>query len=135
MTRNKIIRNNPQETFICCSCGKIVRPLEYGGQHRNHCPHCLCSCHVDIIPGDRRASCRGIMQPIGIYVQKNKEWSIIHRCRQCKTLRINRIAYDDNELLLLTLAAEPLMSLPFPSQKIISTLHRLSLEKGKENEE
>jgi hypothetical protein len=75
------------------------------------------------------------MQPIGIYVQKNKEWSIIHRCRQCKTLRINRIAYDDNELLLLTLAAEPLMSLPFPSQKIISTLHRLSLEKGKENEE
>ena len=135
MTRKKIIRNNPQESFICASCGKVVAPLEYGGRHRNHCPHCLSSYHVDIIPGDRRSSCHSIMKPIGIHVQKNKEWSIIHRCSQCKTIRINRIASDDNELLLLTIAAEPLMSLPFPSKKIISTLHRLSLEKGKEDEQ
>lgn len=135
MTRNKIIRNNPQESFICVSCGKAVAPLEYGGQHRNHCPHCLSSYHVDIIPGDRRSSCHGIMKPIGIHVQKNKEWSIIHRCSQCKTIKINRIASDDNELFLLTIAAEPLVSLPFPSKKIISTLHRLSLEKGKEDEQ
>ncbi len=63
-------------------------------------------------------------------IQKNKEWSIIHKCSRCKTIRINRIASDDNELLLLTLAAETLMSLPFPSKKIISTLHRLSIKKG-----
>jgi hypothetical protein len=134
MTRNKILRNNPQESFICKACGKSINPLKYGGQHRNHCPHCLCSCHVDIIPGDRRSSCRGIMKPIGIHVQKNKEWSIIHRCLQCKTIKINRIACDDNELLLLTIAAEPLITLPFPSKNIMTTLHRLSIEKGKENE-
>ena len=135
LTRKIIIRNNPQESFICISCGKAVTPLKYGGQHRNHCPNCLCSYHIDIIQGDRRSSCRRIMKPIGIHVQKNKEWSIIHKCSQCRTIRINRIASDDNELLLLALAAEPLMSLPFPSKKIISTLHRLSIEEGKENEQ
>ncbi len=133
MTRNKIIRNNPQESFICESCGKGVAPLEHGGQHRNHCPHCLHSLHLDITPGDRRASCRGIMEPISMYVQKNREWSIIHRCTQCKTIRVNRVASDDNELLLFTVATEPLLSLPFPSKTIISTLHELSREKGKEN--
>lgn len=121
------------ESFICDSCGKAVPPVEFGGKQRNHCPHCLCSLHVDITPGDRRASCRGIMKPISIYVQKNKEWSIIHRCSRCKTMRLNRIAADDNELLLLTMAAEPLMLLPFPSQTMISTLHKLSREKGGED--
>jgi RNHCP domain len=135
MSRNKILRNNPQESFICLSCGKGVAALEYGGQHRNHCPNCLSSYHVDIIPGDRRSSCCGIMEPIGVCVQKNKEWSVIHRCSQCRIIRLNRIASDDNELLLFTLAAEPMMTLPFPSKKAISTLHRLSLEKGKEVEQ
>ena len=134
MTRHKIIRNNPQESFICKSCGKVVSPLEYGGNHRNHCPHCLCSCHVDIIPGDRRSSCHGIMNPISIHVQRNGEWSIIHKCSKCNAMKINRIAYDDNELLLLTIATEPLVSLPFPSRNIISTMHKLSLQKGKEIE-
>jgi len=134
MTRNKIIRNNPQESFICINCGKAVAPLEYGGDHRNHCPHCLSSSHVDIIPGDRRSSCRGIMKPISIHVQKNGEWSVIHKCTQCRTIKINRIACDDNELLLLTLATEPLVSLPFPPKNIISALHKISLEKGIGNE-
>jgi hypothetical protein len=48
-------------------------------------------------------------------------------------MKLNRIAADDNELLLLTMAAEPLMSLPFPSKTMISTLHKLSLEKGGED--
>ncbi|MCF2875223.1 MULTISPECIES: RNHCP domain-containing protein [unclassified Tenacibaculum] len=133
MSRNKILRENPQESFICASCGKGVTPLEIGGKHRNHCPHCLSSLHIDITPGDRRSSCRGIMKPISIYVQKNKEWSIIHKCNKCNTIRMNRIAADDNELMLLTMSAAPLMSLPFPSSSIISTMHKLSLEKGGEN--
>lgn len=133
MSRNKIIHENPMESFICASCGKAVPPVEFGGKQRNHCPHCLCSMHVDITPGDRRASCRGIMNPISIYVQQNKEWSIIHRCAKCHTIKLNRIAADDNELLLLTMATEPLMSLPFPSKKMISTLHKLSLERGGED--
>jgi DNA-directed RNA polymerase subunit RPC12/RpoP len=130
MNYNEFIHKESSGSFICVSCGKKIEALEYGGQHRNHCPHCLCSLHVDIVPGDRQSTCHGIMSPIGIHVQKNGEWSVIHRCSQCNTIKINRIAHDDNELLLLTIAAEPIMSLPFPSKKIISTLHRLSAEKG-----
>jgi len=115
--------------FTCASCGREISSLTYGGRHRNHCPHCLCSLHVDNRPGDRESSCRGIMKPIGIHVQKNGEWSLIHKCDTCGVIKINRTAYDDNELLLLTIAAEPMMSLPFPAKNIISTLHRLSVEK------
>jgi hypothetical protein len=68
------------------------------------------------------------MKPLGIHVQKNGEWSLIHQCSICHTIKINRTAHDDNELLLLTIAAEPMMSLPFPSKKIIKTLQRLSTE-------
>lgn len=121
------------ESFICASCGKAVPPVEFGGNQRNHCPHCLSSVHVDITPGDRRASCRGVMKAISIYVQQNKEWSIIHQCTKCSSVKLNRIAADDNELLLLTMAAEPLMSLPFPAKTMISTLHKLSIEKGGED--
>lgn len=128
MNHHEFIHNNTSGAFICASCGKDVKALEYGGQHRNHCPHCLCSYHVDIEPGDRQSTCLGTMKPIGIHVQKNGEWSLIHRCSTCHTIKINRIAHDDNELLLLTIAAEPMMSLPFPSKKIIKTLQRLSVK-------
>ncbi|WP_263422222.1 RNHCP domain-containing protein [Vibrio sp. B1FIG11] len=53
-----------------------VAPIKFGGQHRNHCPHCLCSVHMDIKAGDRRSSCRGIMEPISIYVQKKQR--VVH---------------------------------------------------------
>ena len=36
-----------------------------GTQHRNHCPNCLSSLHLDIEPGDREADCGGIMDPVG----------------------------------------------------------------------
>jgi predicted RNA-binding Zn-ribbon protein involved in translation (DUF1610 family) len=130
MNHHEFIHNIPSEPFICVSCGKEIESLEYGGRHRNHCPHCLSSCHIDIVPGDRKSTCLGTMKPIGIHVQKNGEWSLIHRCSKCGTIKINRTAHDDNELLLLTIAAEPMMSLPFPAKKIISTLQKLSVEKG-----
>jgi hypothetical protein len=67
------------------------------------------------------------MKPIGIHVQKNGEWSLIHQCETCGMIKINRTAFDDNELLLVTLAARPLMSLPFPAKRVLSELQRLSL--------
>ncbi|MEF1278984.1 RNHCP domain-containing protein [Vibrio fortis] len=133
MTRNKILRANPQESFICASCGTGVAPIQFGGQHRNHCPHCLSSVHMDIKAGDRRSSCRGVMEPISIYVQKDREWSLIHKCSKCNTIRTNRIAADDNEMLLVAMAAEPLMSLPFPSKTVLSNLKELSIRSGGED--
>ena len=130
MTRTKTIRENPNESFICASCGKGVSPVIYGGQHRNHCPHCLCSLHLDIKAGDRRSSCRALMMPIGIYVQKNQEWSLIHKCSKCSTIRTNRIAADDNELMLITMATAPLASLPFPSKLVLNKLKNISIEHG-----
>lgn len=86
----------------------------FGTRHRNHCPFCLWSRHVDQQPGDRASGCRAAMEPIGIDVRNDGEWAIIHRCTGCNTLRTNRIAGDDQELSLLQLALRPLANPPFP---------------------
>jgi hypothetical protein len=58
------------------------------------------------------------MEPIAISVRKDKEWVIIHRCRECGVLRENRIAGDDNETALLSLAVKPIAMPPFPLESI-----------------
>lgn len=89
-----------------------------GTAHRNHCPHCLTSLHVDHrIPGDRRAACRGRMAALSITVRPDGEWLIIHHCQSCDELSANRIAGDDNALALLRVAMRPLSAprLPLPA--------------------
>ncbi len=122
MSRNRIIHKNTEETFICRNCGTIVAPPESGGKMRNHCPKCLWSLHVDLKKGDRRCGCRGLMEPISVWVRQNKEWSIIHRCISCGFIRANRIAADDNEMLIFTLAAKPITMLPFPAENTIGKI-------------
>ncbi|MCS0125324.1 hypothetical protein NDJ43_14380 [Vibrio alginolyticus] len=46
---------------------------------------------------------------------------------------MNRIAADDNEMLLVAMAAEPLMSLPFPSKSVLSNLKEISISRGGED--
>ncbi|EQG06006.1 RNHCP domain protein, partial [Clostridioides difficile 6057] len=96
--------NSCMDNFICKNCGCLVVPEGAGTQHRNHCPHCLHSLHVDIIPGDRAADCDANMEPIGVWVRKNGEWAIIHRCTRCGHLSSNRIAADDNSVKLMSIA-------------------------------
>ena len=36
------------EAFVCKVCGRTVVPQGAGSEHRNHCPNCLSSLHVDI---------------------------------------------------------------------------------------
>lgn len=48
------------DTFICKVCGRTVVPENAGSGHRNHCPNCLASLHLDIEPGDRESDCGGI---------------------------------------------------------------------------
>ena len=55
-----------KESFTCKSCGREVVPTGAGSNHRNHCPNCLCSQHLDIEPGDRAADCGGLMEPIAV---------------------------------------------------------------------
>ncbi|MFF8695443.1 RNHCP domain-containing protein [Streptomyces sp. NPDC015144] len=95
--------------FRCVSCRLDVSPDAPGTAHRNHCPHCLASRHVDRrIPGDRDADCRGRMEAVGMSVRTDGEWTIIHQCASCGELSANRIAGDDNPLALVRLALRPL---------------------------
>lgn len=81
-----------------------------GVNNRNHCPYCLWSRHLDQRKaGDRLSTCRGHMEPVGLTVkhtlkryqpEKQGELMLIHRCAACGKLSINRIAGDDNTLLL-----------------------------------
>jgi hypothetical protein len=64
--------------------------------------------------GDRRSGCRAIMEPIAVWVKRDGEWAVVHRCRQCGKLTANRIAGDDNEVALVSLALRPLAQPPFP---------------------
>ena len=106
------------DTFTCKVCGRLVVPMGAGSNHRNHCPNCLSSLHVDIETGDRASDCGGIMQPIAVWVRKNNEWAIIHRCSRCGTLSSNRIAADDNPMKLMSIAMKPLCEPPFPLERI-----------------
>ncbi len=106
--------------FICEHCRRTVPTVADGTEHRNHCPACLWSLHVDIRPGDRRAGCKGGMEPLAIWVRRDGEWAIIHRCTRCGAIRINRIAGDDSELALMSLAVRPLAQPPFPLDRLAS---------------
>jgi hypothetical protein len=102
-------------------CGQPVVPETYGTAHRNHCPWCLWSRHLDDTPGDRAAACGGAMEPIAVWVRQGSEWAIIHRCRKCGELHSNRIAGDDDELALVSLAVRAIAQPPFPLERLRST--------------
>ena len=111
MSRTKLI-NTEQDYFICRHCGRAVAASPHG--HRNHCPYCLRSRHLDVRTGDRLSGCRSLMDPIAIWAKEGGEWAIVHRCRGCGLMRANRIAPDDDEDELLAIASSPLGDLPFP---------------------
>ena len=87
-----MIKND--NSFVCLNCGKDVEKLKYTS--RNHCPHCLHSLHVDIVPGDRENPCRGIMTPIAIENNAKKGYVIVHKCTKCGEIKRNKSAEDDN---------------------------------------
>ncbi|MGK5544063.1 RNHCP domain-containing protein [Streptomyces sp. URMC 127] len=98
--------------FKCAGCRLDVSLDAPGTGHRNHCPNCLVSLHVDArIPGDRAASCRGRMEAVSMSARPDGEWMLIHQCLRCGELSANRIAGDDNPLALVRLALRPLQGM------------------------
>lgn len=83
-------------SFVCSHCSEKVFIKAPGTQHRNHCPKCLWSKHVDQNTGDRRSVCNGGMEPIGKVFKKDGEEVLVHRCLTCEFVRKNRIAGDDD---------------------------------------
>ena len=105
-------------SFRCGHCRLDVPMEAVGTVHRNHCPNCLWSKHVDHTPGDRAAECGSLMEPIAITVRDRGEWVLVHRCTGCDDVHLNRTAGDDNALVLLQLAVMPLAQPPFPLEWI-----------------
>jgi hypothetical protein len=86
----------------------MVGPIRWGGRHRNHCPGCLYSRHVDDKrPGDRAARCGGSMAPVGVFARRSGEQVVVHRCLTCGVERRNRIAADDDIAVVLRLPVVP----------------------------
>lgn len=98
-------RADGRESFKCGRCRAFIGPTVSGGHHRNHCPLCLTSRHVDARrPGDRASPCRALMAPVGTFFKPKGEQVVVHRCNGCGIERRNRVAADDNPLALLRLA-------------------------------
>ena len=81
------------EGFICRNCGKEVMPLLYTS--RDHCPYCLYSIHVDNNPGDRAATCKGTLKPVGVFKYKDT-FKIEYQCEKCHNKKVNIMARDDD---------------------------------------
>ena len=91
------------EEFICENCGEAVNKLNYTA--RDHCPHCLYSKHVDIMPGDRLNECKGLLRPIAIEKFKDT-YKIVYQCQKCKQIHKNIMASDDDMNLIIELTKE-----------------------------
>lgn len=87
------------EDFICLNCGHAVQ----GDGYTNHCPQCFCSRHVDINPGDRAATCGGLMRPVALEMRRG-DYVIMQRCEVCGHTRPNRVHDDDDRDALAALA-------------------------------
>ena len=92
------------ESFECENCGCNVETLKITA--RDHCNKCLYSKHVDIMPGDRKNTCNGLLKPIA--VEKFKDtYKIIYRCEKCHMLHKNIMANDDNFDEILKIMQNP----------------------------
>jgi len=92
--------------FVCSVCGATVPPLKYSS--RDHCNKCLCSIHIDIMPGDRANDCKGILEPIGVEYKADK-YTINYKCNKCGKLHNNKSAKDDSFEKILQIMKESSM--------------------------
>ena len=99
---------NVNTDFRCSHCQQMVfTETAIGTTQRNHCNFCLWSLHVDTKPGNRASLCRARMEPVALTFKHNgwdkygKERTgdimLVHLCKGCGEININRIAGDDPE--------------------------------------
>ncbi len=96
-----------EDGFTCTHChGYVCAAAGLSGvRHRNHCPYCLWSRHLDLsVAGDRLSACKAPMQPVGLTFKRCRkrygggrgELMLIHACVECGRVSINRLAADDD---------------------------------------
>ena len=89
------------ENFNCAHCGAAV----FGNGYTNHCPHCLWSRHVDNNPGDRAATCGGMMRPISV-ASDGDRYIITHQCEVCGKIKRQRTCDADDIDAIIALSAD-----------------------------
>lgn len=89
------------ETFTCEHCGVVNE----GNGYTNHCKQCLWSKHVDINPGDRSATCGGLMKPTAIENEQG-DYVLTHTCERCHHKKRNKVAPNDNFDAVVALAVQ-----------------------------
>ena len=109
MEQKRFTKND--QGFVCGHCGKEVLPLSVTS--RNHCPFCLYSRHLDIMPGDRQSDCMGLMKPVQALPDAKKGFILIHKCEKCGFVGRNKAAIDakvqpDNMDLIIELTVAQL---------------------------
>ena len=83
------------EDFVCDNCGLAVN----GDGYTDHCPKCLYSKHVDVMPGDRSNSCLGSMHPTST-VYKKDTIIIYYICEKCSARKsVTSNSKDDSGAL------------------------------------
>jgi hypothetical protein len=112
-SRRRPPRTERDQAFRCRKCRQFIGAPVSGGRHRNHCPNCLHSLHVDLNrPGDRRSACESLMRPRGLIERRNGEQMILHECLGCGKTQPTRVAADDNPVLLMRLEPIGLPEIP-----------------------
>ena len=86
-----------KEDFQCEYCGILVK----GNGYTNHCPKCLWSKHVDVVPGDRASKCGGLMKPEEM-IKMGEEFIIKHKCLDCGYEKPNKTSASDDITSFLT---------------------------------
>lgn len=93
-------------TIKCANCQREFSSNHPERTHRDHCPHCLCSVHIDLKPGDRSIWCgegekgsknfkHSILRPIARSSESFPSY-ILYQCEKCGKQKVNVQASDDN---------------------------------------
>lgn len=106
MSYSPTTRDAENTGFECINCHRNAK-RHTAGSYRNHCPKCLWSKHVDLLPGDRSCDCHGPMQPVGVDHSGKKGHILIHQCTLCGVRDRNKVAPDDDVDAVIALLAPP----------------------------
>ncbi len=108
--KRKLIKQSRGISFRCVHCSVEISTNATATAHRNHCPMCLWSRHVDNSVGDRRSTCLSAMKPLGLSIKEpGEELMIVHQCVACDKIIRNRIAGDDNSFVIMDLLESSLL--------------------------
>ena len=114
----RFYQEQAESSFQCqhCHYHVLAEPLLSGVRNRNHCPYCLWSRCLDLFrAGDRLSACKAPMQAVGLALKRTRkkygldacgELMLVHRCLDCGKVSANRIAADDDPLLVFGLYAD-----------------------------